>query len=221
VKYALIAVILALSAAGAARAAEDLSCRNGSFPAEQAPFGLAMVTPGDRLGFLSDTDGCPSEAAKCRGRAYVLAGNVLATGHEHGPYVCAFFPNRVGGTAGWAPRARLAPMAFPAAPAPAAWAGHWADGDDTIDLAVKAGAIEASGQAYWPSANPPLSERPGGPNLGDLSAKARPAANHASFTDDPCTAAMTLAGDYLIVADNGQCGGMNVRFDGVYRRGKR
>jgi hypothetical protein len=221
VKQSLIAVIFVLAAASAARAAEDLTFRNGSFPADQAPFALAVVTPGEKLGFLGDADGCPSDAAKCRGRAYVVAGNVLLTGHEHGPYVCAFFPNRVGGTAGWMLRARLAPTTFAAAPPAAAWAGHWADGDDTIDLAVKAGAIEASGQAYWPSANPPISERPGGPNLGEISAKAKPAANHANFTDDPCTATMTLVGDFLVVADNGQCGGMNVRFDGVYRRGKR
>ena len=31
---------------------------------------------------------------------------------------------------------------------------------------------------------------------------------------------MARIGDYLIVHDNGQCGGLNVRFDGLYVRAR-
>jgi len=36
--------------------------------------------------------------------------------------------------------------------------------------------------------------------------------------EDTCTVHAQLLGDVLIVADNSECGGMNVRFNGVYRR---
>jgi len=216
------AILLGLLAATAARAAdEDLSCRNGGFPSEEKTIGLAQVVGADRLNFLTDTDGCPGEDVRCRQRAYVVGGDVLLTGRGHGPYVCAFFPNRGGGSAGWVRRDRLTPL--PVAPSPplADWVGHWANGDDTIDLTAQDGALDAAGEAYWPSANPPLSERPGGPNLGDLTGTARPKGNRVVFADpDPqaCAASLTLVGSLLVVSDNNACGGMNVSFSGVYRR---
>ena len=36
--------------------------------------------------------------------------------------------------------------------------------------------------------------------------------------DLDCRARMRLIGPYLLVADNGQCGGLNVSFSGAYRR---
>ncbi|HEX4196130.1 MAG TPA: hypothetical protein VHZ26_01680 [Caulobacteraceae bacterium] len=213
---------LALACASAARAqAPDMSCRNGSFPKTEKSIALAKVAGADRLYFLNDADGCPNGTPACRQRAYVVAGNELLTGRGAGPYVCAFFPNRVGGSAGWIERARLVPVPVPASPPLGAWAGHWANGDDTIDLTVKAGALVADGSAWWPSANPSPAQFPGGPNVGDLGGTARPSGAKVVFTDnDPsgCTATLTLVGTLLVVADNRNCGGMNVSFSGVYQR---
>jgi hypothetical protein len=213
---------LALAFASAARAqAPDMTCRNGSFPTTEKSIGLATVVGADHLAFLNDTDGCPNETAACRQRAYVVAGNVLLTGRGSGPYVCAFFPNRVGGSAGWVQRARLSLLPVPAAPPIGAWTGHWANGDDTIALTAKAGALTADGSAWWPSAHPSSSQFPGGPNTGDLGGTARPNGAAVVFTDnDPsgCTATLTLVGTLLVVADNGGCGGQNVSFSGVYQR---
>jgi hypothetical protein len=215
-----IAIFLALSWAVAARA-DDLSCRNGGFPAEEKIISLAKVEGADRLYFLTDTDGCPGEDVRCRQRAYVVAADVLLTGRGHGPYVCAFYPSRGGGSAGWVRRDRLAPMPIKLSPPLLDWIGQWANGDDTITLTAKDGALVADGDAYWPSANPPLSDRPGGPNFGELTGIARPKSNRVVFADsDPqaCAATLTLVGSLLIVSDNGACGGMNVSFSGVYRR---
>jgi len=33
-----------------------------------------------------------------------------------------------------------------------------------------------------------------------------------------CKATLVLLPPFLVASDNGGCGGMNVRFDGVYRR---
>jgi hypothetical protein len=215
-----IIFLLAVLSATVARAqAPDMSCGN-DFSSEKS-IGLAKVVGADHLIFLKDTDGCPSEAAACRQRAYVVGGDRLLTSRTVGPYVCALFPNRLGGNSGWVPTARLTPLPVNAAPATAAWAGHWADGDDTIGLTVKAAALVADGNAYYPSAHPSTSQFPGGPNVGELEGTAAPTGNRVVFTDnDPngCTATLTLVGGMLVVADNGGCGGQNVSFSGVYTR---
>jgi hypothetical protein len=215
------AFFLTLLAATAARGqAPDMSCSNGGFPAETA-IGLAKVIGADRLVFLKDTDGCPSEAASCRQRAYVVSGDELLTGRSAGGYVCAFFPNRGGGSAGWVQRTRLQALPVEGSPPLSAWAGHWSNGDDTINLTVEGGALVADGNAYWPSAHPSLSQFPGGPNLGDLSGTARPSGARLVFADpDPqaCAATLTLVGGLVVVSDNGACGGQNVSFSGVYSR---
>ena len=223
-KFLTLAVLSSVLLAGAACAADDdLICRNGTFPIDEKAIGVARVDGAAHLNFLEDTGGCPNEEARCRQRAYVVGGDQLLTGRGHGPYVCAFFANRVGGNAGWVPQSRLTALPVDIAPTLSAWVGHWANGDDTINLTAKAGALVADGQAYWPSAHPTLAERPGGPNLGDLSGAARPKGNRVVFADpDPtsCAATLTLVGGLLVVADNNACGGMNVSFSGVYRRRK-
>jgi hypothetical protein len=215
----LLIAILTLLAAGGAKA-EELECRNGGFPAEQDSFGLAKVTGHGRLNFLGDSDGCPNDGPACRLRTYVLPGDTLLTGRGHGAYVCAFFPNRVGGTAGWVRRDRL--TALPTAPPPLeAWIGHWEYGDNSIVLSKHGKALKVSGEAYWPSANPSPEQRPGGPNVGELEGVTTPKGDRAQLADDyadGCKARLVLVGTLLVASDNGACGGMNVSFDGVYRR---
>jgi hypothetical protein len=213
--------LLALMGAAAAHAqAPDMTCANGQF-ASEAAIGQAKVAGTDKLYFLNDSDGCPSEAATCRQRAYVIGGDAVLTGRTVGAYICAYYPSRGGGSAGWVETARLTPQPVDTAPALTAWAGHWVDLDDTITLTIKKGALSANGDAYWPSAHPSASQFPGGPNVGELSGDGAPKANRVVFTDnDPngCTATLTLVGGLLVVADNGGCGGMNVSFNGVYTR---
>lgn len=208
-----------LAVAGVARA-EDLDCRNGSFPSMQEHFGLARVAGTGKLNFLADMNGCPNDTAACRQRPYVLPGDTLITGRDHGPYVCAFFPNNVGGAAGWVPRDRV--TALPATPPPlSAWLGHWSDGDNNIIVSKQGKALKLDGEAFWPSANPSPEERPGGPNIGALSGLIAPRDGQAEVGDgdmEVCKARLILLPPFLIASDNGGCGGMNVRFDGVYRR---
>jgi hypothetical protein len=49
---------------------------------------------------------------------------------------------------------------------------------------------------------------------------ARPQGNELILVEEDCRVALKLVGDFLIVSDNSQCGGANVRFNGVYRRGR-
>jgi hypothetical protein len=216
-RYALVLAILAL--AGPVMAQEDDgTCRNGLFPEAPGPFRAARVSGTDRLYLLEDMHGCPNETPACRQRTYVLARDMVLIGRAKGAYVCAFFPNRGGGSAGWVRRDRVDPLPPEPTTAPAAWTGAWKDGDNTIDLKAKGTTLVASGDAYWPSANPPLSLRPGGPNVGEFGGTSRPIGGIATFKEDDCIVKLERVGPWLLASDNKMCGGNNVSFTGVYGR---
>ncbi|WP_313443110.1 hypothetical protein [Stenotrophomonas sp.] len=205
-------------AASASELADGGSCRNGAFPSQQHGFALAKVTGTPRLYLLGDMDGCPAKGEPaCRQRSYVVSGDTVVTGGDLGGYRCAFFPNKVGGSAGWVDRSKLQPLPV-AAPSLKDWAGDWKDGDNGLSISVRGGQLHVEGDAYWPSANPPPEQRPYGPNLGQVEALATPRGADVEFVDDSCRMTVHSLGSVLIVADNSECGGMNVRFNGVYRR---
>lgn len=219
--FVLLAAVLPIPAF-AAGIAGDGACRNGAFPSEQSQFALARVVGTQRLYLLGDMDGCPAKGEPaCRQRSYVVNGDVVVTGRDLGRYRCAYFPNRVGGSAGWVERSTLQPLPV-ATPSLQDWVGHWKDGDNGLRISVQGGQLQVEGDAYWPSANPTLEQRPYGPNLGQVEARAIPRGADVEFAEDTCRVRVHSLGDVLIVSDNSECGGMNVRFNGVYRRaGKR
>jgi hypothetical protein len=198
--------------------ADDGSCRNGGFPSVQSDFAVARVTGSGRLYLLGDMDGCPARGEPaCRQRSYLVTSDKVVTGRVLDGYRCVFFPNRGGGSAGWVDAGRLQVVPLPA-PALADWAGHWQDGDNTLELRLRDGRLQATGAAYWPSAR---TERPYGPHIGQINAQSVPHGRSVDFVDDDideCRLHAQWLGEYLLVSDNTQCGGANVSFDGVYRR---
>ena len=61
--------------------------------------------------------------------------------------------------------------------------------------------------ADWPSTH-----------LGEIEASATPKGATITLRDDICHMDVHWLGDALVVSDNAECGGMNVRFNGVYQR---
>jgi hypothetical protein len=176
------------------------------------------VVDAPRLYLLGDMDGCPAKGEPaCRQRSYVVNGDTVVTGRDLGRYRCAFFPNKVGGSAGWVDRSKLQPLPV-AVPTLQDWVGHWKDGDNGLRITVQGGQLHVDGDAYWPSANPTPEQRPYGPNMGQVEARATPRGADVEFVEDTCRVRVHSLGEVLIVADNSECGGMNVRFNGVYRR---
>jgi hypothetical protein len=57
-------------------------------------------------------------------------------------------------------------------------------------------------------------------NEGVFAGTAKPAGNRLHFGDGAqgCEIDMALAGSFLVVADNHECGGHNVSFTGIYTR---
>ncbi len=196
---------------------DDGMCRNGMFAEQNAEFGLARVIGRDRSRFYSDMDGCPQAGASCQGKAWLVPGDRVVTGRTSGAFVCVFYPNATGGTAGWMPRQRLAPIPVDSAPPLDRWLGRWSDGDNWVRFSRQGSGLAVKGLAFWPAANPPASTRPGGPNTGEIDGSARPEGSRAA--EPGCGIGFRLLGDYLVVIDPERtCDGMNVTFSGIYRR---
>lgn len=216
-----LAVLLFAASSPAAAAIDDGFCRNGIFGVENPSVGLAVVAGKGRAYFLEDMDGCPNPAPQCRQSSYVIPGDTVVTGRSKGRYVCVYFPNKGGGSAGWMELARLRRIPVRQNPPVRAWVGQWSDlGNPEVRFYVRRGKLMVEGDAYWPSPNPPLSERPGGPNIGNIGEAVRVTGNRAHAAE--CNISFTLLSDLLVAADpDMQCGGANVSFTGVYRRSRR
>lgn len=180
-------------------------------PSAVAQMGLAAVT-GKKPVRFSDCAG-PS----CRVKAYVVRGDLVATGLRENGWICAMFPNQSGGTVGWLPANALKPSPAENARPLSAWAGKWQWGD-VADLEIKVADdwLTVEGKAFW------MGSEPGQIHDGELEGKAKPARGLLALRDpddeDSCVVMLRLIGPYLAVQDNGKCGGANVTFTGVYRR---
>jgi hypothetical protein len=219
----LAVLLLASAATASAQPVEEWDFgRNGLFP-EEPPFAHAEVAGQGRLRFLEDMDGCPDKGAACPARGYVIPGDKVLTSKVHGAYTCAFYPSRGGGTAGWVETARLRPLPVEPAPRAEAWIGQWSsEGNPVVTIRRSGEELGIDGEAYWPSPNPPVEERPGGPNIGSIGGAFRVTGSRAEYDEgDGCQVSFTLVGDLLIAGDNHRCGGMNVSFSGVYKRTSR
>ena len=175
--------------------------------------------------------GCPALTAVCRARAFVVPGDVVLLSSSDGDYVCASFSNARGGlTTGWLAADSVTEQA-PVKPSAQSWRGHWSAPEQDIVIAVTpAGALAIKGDATWGGRDPERVRR-GGVNVGDFEATVKPSGDALAFTagdrtlpfdqgeDTDCRVRLTLRGPYLVAADNNQCGGNNVTFSGIYRRG--
>jgi hypothetical protein len=220
-----LAFILALMVAAPASAAiDDGTCRNGGFPTENTDFGLAAIKGTGRAYLLYDMEGCPNSSPQCKksGEGYVVPGNRVVTGRTNGRYVCAYYPSRGGGSAGWVEKSRLRALATDSSPPPSSWLGRWSDeGNPTVRIISKRGAFHIEGEAYWPGTEPEKDWPPGWPHTGGIDGKLTLLRNRALYNLDGCKVDFVLVGDVLIASDNDSCGGMNVRFNGVYHRVRR
>lgn len=200
------------------------------------PVTLATVTGSERVPFVksaSTAAGCPGPAESCCEKAYLVAGNTVLTGRAQGAFVCATYVGAKGATrSGWLPRAALA-EAPPAAPGLDDWAGTWNGGPEhRIRIARKGAGLALSGDATYGALDPDRVKR-GAVNIGSFAVEARPEGAALAFTDGEkgvvpryspddytaCSLRMRLLPPFLLVESNSACGGVNVSFTGLYRRG--
>lgn len=218
--FAAFALILCASAS-AQNAGDNPAnwCRNGAFTNDTAEFKLARVVgeKNARAYFYGDDDDCPKAGAKCRQKAYVVPGDALIVSRAFGDFVCAWYqPLKGSETVGWIDAKQLSVTETDKNPPLARWLGSWESYGDSLNIrhGAKAGRLHVEGEAFWQGANPENI------HTGEVNAEGALAGNMLTVVqdDDICKMTLRLVGDYLIADDNGDCGGMNVTFDGVYRR---
>lgn len=194
-------------------------CRNGLYTHDAAGFRVGRVSgaKNTRVYFHGDErEDCPAAGAKCRQKAYVIPGDALVVTRRFGDYVCAWYtPVRGSETVGWLRADAVALAEADAAPPLARWLGAWEYAGQSIDIkrGKKSGALAVSGQAFW---------RGQGDNIhtGEVDFEAAPDGNLLKLeeNEDLCAVTLQLVGDLLVVRDNLQCGGLNVTFNGIYRK---
>jgi hypothetical protein len=210
------AALLAPLAAHAQITDEDM-CRSGGFPS-QTEFRIAIVGKGiqPKLYFLKDDDGCPQKGGEqCLAGPYVVPGDELLLGKTNGQWTCAWFNGKKHETVGWVDNGALAEQPQPKE---VDWVGKWTRYNDPgyIGIAGKGGAYTVRAKMIHPT--------PNSENLGSMKGKLDVQGNRARYVEGShewdCVADMVRAGRFLIVRDNEACGGVGVRFNGIYTRAR-
>jgi hypothetical protein len=158
--------------------------------------------------------GC-SSAADCM-PTKLAARDVVAPYRVDGDWTCAFIQQGNGASPGWVKTGDIRDIPADTAPPLGAWAGTWVNGRGRIRIAPSntGGNLHIAGEAEWHGVG-------GVVHTGEFEGDAPPQGNHLHFVEagaDSCTVDLTLIGRYLVADDNDRCGGMNVRFWGIWKR---
>jgi hypothetical protein len=229
----LVAATLVIAACPAR--GEDAGC--GEIPDLSAHPAVVLghITSGaPRVPFIKDASmqpGCPNATPACAERAYLVPGDRVIVTAKRDAFACATYINAKGGDrSGWLP---LDAVAYdkPEPVAAADWLGKWSRTEADIRVKPgKAGALVINGDATFGAHDPGRVKR-GAVNSGEIAADVTLAGDRLSFAmgDDAtlpvdkggefvCKVWMQRVGPWLIVNDNGNCGGFNVSFRGFYTR---
>ncbi len=219
------AVLLCMLMAPSVQAIEAYACRNGHFPAFAGQVRDAEVTAAadQRVHFRDDAAGCP-ENDSCIRKAYLVNGDRLLVGNETDGWACVWYFGKEHEFVGWLPAHHVRAQVAANAPEADDWTGRWvpiAGGNQiVITRPSPTGPLAVEGEAIWQGGINSYGERV--VHVGAFEGKARPAGDLLKISegDDTYDCSVTLqhvAGN-LVVTDNSHCGGMNVRFDDVYRK---
>lgn len=142
-------------------------------------------------------------------------GDPVVITRADGNWSCGYLVQRHGAAQGWVRSGDIRQVEFDPNPRLAAWVGTWIQDGNRIrvQLGKSPGKLALEGKAYWPGRQHPT-------HTGEFSAEAAPSGNQSQIDDSGCKIDLALIGDYLLANDNNMCGGMNVRFWGVWRRAR-
>ena len=167
------------------------------------------IVAGDPVKFIGPVYG---QAANCQGSSCDARGGVNGVLlRQAGSQVCVRLPGkgRLNTVFGWIPATRWR-STNNGPERPDRWIGVWQNESGKITIRLGDGdQLHVVGAGIWG----------GGDNvhLGGFDMTGTLQKGVFASEADGCQIAMRIVGDYLIAADNNRCGGMNVRFNGMYR----
>jgi hypothetical protein len=192
-------------------------CRHASF-LHDPDFKVAEVVASDRSDghFFRDDGACPDAAnPACRQERFVAPGERVLVSRTYRTFACAWQQLPTGDEiVGWLPAESL--KTIETARGSEEWAGAWWNHDNALRVERDAvsGRLRVTGQAYWHGGF-------GGTDVihfGFVRAEAEPKGDKLDLQERDCRVTLRLLGSFLVASDNGRCGGVSVRFDGVYRK---
>lgn len=199
------------------------TCRNGSFPMDTGISPAQVVARrGEHVELRSFNNG-NFTVRKWETGTFLANGNRVLVSRPYGRWICAYFMKGDADAAGWIPRRNVTILPSAAEPAPKAWVGQWESIDGVEEITIhkaKAGVLLVKGKVKWYGELNAFGERD--IHYGGINAKGMPRGNHLVVSNGygpaPCVVHLRLIARYLVVYDNGNCGGVNARMNGVMRR---
>jgi hypothetical protein len=194
----------------------EKSCLTYDGRYEVAPMRQVKPAKGESRVYLQKAaTACPA-SGECsqRQKAFLVEGDQVFVSKEKGGFRCAYYGTASGKLiAGFLPEDSLAPIREETLLTSGFLEGDWLDSGDEVHFKAAAnGKVHASGSATWQGLNTV--------NEGEFDAESTVSGSLAAFHDDGCEVTVRRRGNYLLLDDNSQCGGMNVRFHDIYVRRK-
>lgn len=211
-KFSVLLVFLASSLAVTAQTQPTGACPFGDFdtnPAHNPQIAqVAAKTAAITWMACDSPKGCVS--------LRVNPGSPVLVYATDGPWTCGYYADRHGAGPTWFRSSELRQIKYELSPPIAAWSGTWIGGENRVVIApAKSGkAVHLDGNAIWHGGR-------GVEHFGDAEGDAIPTGNHLHFVEgEPasCIIDLTLFGKFILASDNNGCGGMNVRFQGFWKR---
>ena len=197
-------------------------CRQGFFTRDTKEFslGTVKVSKGAKAFFYNDfEDNCPGSPS-CREKAYLINGNEVVINRVRSGFACAWYePIRRQSRVGWIKESdlgitKLLPGGY------RSWLGEWTHALNGIEFTENKlpGFLNVTGNATWKGLGDNV-------DVGEIDGRYEPKNGVIEYSDGEgeydCRAALRLLGKYLIVADNLNCGGVNVSFSEIYIKRRR
>jgi hypothetical protein len=201
---------------------------------------VRAITGGRAYFYRDDDRACPNAREACRDKAYLVPGDTVLVDRVADGWACVWFAGRTGSTMGFLAEDDLDFVSEDGTLPLEAWVGDWeeiysagtkADSPDTVSFTSRDGQLFVTGEATWYGGmNTAGYEIVHTGEIGgfDDDSDLVPAAVHVqgrlavldAADEYECAATFRRVGEFLVVEDNSHCGGMNVRFNGAYRRTK-
>jgi hypothetical protein len=145
----------------------------------------------------------------------VALGAPVQIYRRQGEWTCGYVFGQNGAGPAWIRTAALRVVPYDEQPPLNAWMGIWTGGEDRVLIRAGSapGTLQLEGSARWRGKY--------ATHFCDTKGSASPKGNHLHFVEggaDSCTIDLTLLSRYILASDNQSCGGMNVRFEGIWKR---